>query len=251
MGSLSRWNVINWYIEMYGEDLIHTYEGKLLGKMVTDIGHTYCDYWIQSEVTLDNDDTYEVHYRWSDELEDRTGIETVDEGDMSFKEFVRTHFVNRPIVAIDIETDRDDYVYAFAYTDENKNGPALEIPLISIEDIYELQAVVNDEADVVADADTQVLKETEKVFYVFQTHNYVRDIQFLEAPISFTSEQLTDVMNTLDYNDANYSECYWADWSGEEDVLIGKLVAPSLEVATSLAAERYNLNMIRIVEVIE
>lgn len=247
MGSISRSNALNRHIEAYGEGILETYRKKLIGKTVTDITDVYCDYWVQGTIWLDNGDSYEVHYRWTSELEDDLGYEVVEDGEMRFSEFVSTYFKDKTITSIDIGFERDDYLNVYAYADGNATGIALEIPVISINDVYELEEAAN----------TEALKAEEKlkVFYVFQTHQYVRDVQLLNAPVSLTDEQLDEVMDALNYDDevSLYSdtESRWADWSGEEDVLISRLVAPSLEAATSLAAERYNLNMIRIVEVIE
>lgn len=125
MGSISNYGALERYQNLNGERLKKEYKSYLLGRKVVSMSGIECNYYVQSRITLDNNDSYEVHYRWASEEENDCNKEILEENEISMREYYEKNILNNTITAIDIGYERDDMLYCYAicylYNSINKN----------------------------------------------------------------------------------------------------------------------------------
>ena len=113
MGSISRTSNLEAFTQAFGEKIARHFE-YLKGQTVTGIGEVELNYWVRADVTLSNNEFFEVHHRWSTEEEESEGEESTLEGEISMSEWLSTYAEGQTVKDISVGyCDRDDEAYLF------------------------------------------------------------------------------------------------------------------------------------------
>lgn len=147
MGSCTNYSTLARFVDKNGVKLVKEWEEKLLGKRVVDCSETEIFHWVKNEVTLDNGDSYETHFRWATQAEEESkienmsddGVDVLDEDDRHYntpmKQYFEKYILGRQITQVGIGYEREDYVYIFIAVGNEDIKHSFDIPLISVDDI--------------------------------------------------------------------------------------------------------------------
>lgn len=125
MGSISRYNQIDQFIEAFGSTFTEHFH-PLVGMTIDKLSDVTANHHVKGMVHLSNGDIYPVHHRWTDPDEDSENKE-LDEDFDKMEEYYAKHLIGKQILSVRLgHADRDDEVYILAHVDDEH---CLEIPV--------------------------------------------------------------------------------------------------------------------------
>jgi hypothetical protein len=123
MGSSTRQSLLDTYIQKNEAHLLTKYTQNLLGKKVESLINQTSFYFVEGIIMLDNQESYPVHFCWSDE--DKTSNEQICEMSLYYDDII-----GKEITKVQIGNDRE-VVYVYVYVSHSEN--VIEIPVYQLE----------------------------------------------------------------------------------------------------------------------